>query len=142
MAGWGGSAGLFNFPGTGPVKPGYGRILTFTLGGTAKLKVPPFGHKDPPVPQITTKASSQLAQAGGLLFNEHCMGCHGMNAVAGPLPDLRYSSKETLDRNRKNRAARESSVVGHAVVRKILNESQVRAIQAYIISRAQESAKH
>jgi quinohemoprotein ethanol dehydrogenase len=40
MAGWGGFAGLFNFPGTGPVKPGFGRILTFTLGGAATPESP------------------------------------------------------------------------------------------------------
>ena len=35
LAGWGGAPGLFNDPGWGPVKPGYGRILTFMLDGTA-----------------------------------------------------------------------------------------------------------
>ena len=28
MAGWGGAPAMFNAPGGGPVKPGYGRILT------------------------------------------------------------------------------------------------------------------
>ena len=70
MAGWGGAAGLFNAPGCGPVKPGYGRILTFTLDGTATLKAPAYGHKDPPAPAITTKASPQIVHEGALLFNE------------------------------------------------------------------------
>ena len=52
--GVGRTPGLFNDPGSGPVKPGYGRILTFMLDGTATLKAPAFGHKDlrprPPSP--------------------------------------------------------------------------------------------
>ena len=54
LAGWGGPDGLGNDPSWGPVKPGYGRILTFTLGGNAAFKPPAFGHKDPPpMPSIT-----------------------------------------------------------------------------------------
>ncbi len=48
MAGWGGPIGLNNDPVFGPVKSGFGRILTFSLGGTATLKAPALGHKDPP----------------------------------------------------------------------------------------------
>ena len=40
MVGWGGSAGINNLPGSGPVKPGYGRVLTFSLDGKAKLDIP------------------------------------------------------------------------------------------------------
>ena len=81
-------------PESGPVKPGYGRILTFTLDGTATLKAPPYGHKDPPAPAITTNASPKIVHEGNLLFNANCGPCHGINAVAGPMPDLRYASKE------------------------------------------------
>lgn len=48
MVGWGGGAGLINPPGMGPVKPGFGRILTFALDGRTPLRVPPFGHAAPP----------------------------------------------------------------------------------------------
>jgi PQQ-dependent dehydrogenase (methanol/ethanol family) len=141
MAGWGGAPGLFNLPGSGPVKPGFGRILTFALGGAAKLKAPAFGHKDPPVPALTTRASPQQVHEGGLLFNEYCFACHGLNAVAGSLPDLRYADKETLlgiDEIvlRGNRAS-----AGMPSFQKVLNTTQVQAIQAYIVSRARESAK-
>jgi quinohemoprotein ethanol dehydrogenase len=143
MAGWGGSAAMFNDPGLGPIKPGYGRILTFTLNGTATLKAPAFGHKEPPVPAITAKQSPRMVREGGLLFNDQCAGCHGINAVAGPMPDLRYASKETLDGIEGivlggNRAAEGMPSFG-----KFLKASQVQAIKAYIVSRAQESAaKH
>jgi len=141
MAGWGGAAGLFNFPGSGPVKPGFGRILTFTLGAAATLKAPAIGHRDPPVPALTTNASPQVVHAGGLLFAEHCMICHGLNAVAGPLPDLRYSNKETLEGIEKIVLGGSRAAAGMPSFQKILNATEVRAIQAYIIWRAQESAK-
>ena len=96
MAGWGGAPGSFNSPGAGAVKPGYGRMVTFTLNGTATLKALPYGHKEPPTPALTTNASPKTIHEGELLFNAQCAGCHGINAVAGPLPDLRYASKETL----------------------------------------------
>jgi PQQ-dependent dehydrogenase (methanol/ethanol family) len=96
MVGLGGAPGLFNAPGSGPVKYGYGRILTFNLNGTATPKAPPYGHKDPPVPAITTNASPKTVHEGNLLFNSNCAPCHGINAVAGPTPDLRYASKEIL----------------------------------------------
>ena len=141
MAGWGGAAGLMNFPGEGPVKPGYGRILTFALGRSAKLTVSEFGHKGPPVPAITARQSPQLVHAGGLLFNSFCMECHGFNAVASSLPDLRYADKATLMGIQDIVLGGRLSPAGMPSFKKILTPEQVRAIQAYIISRAQESAK-
>ena len=58
MVGWGGAAGLNNIPGAGVVKPGFGRILTFSLGGQAKLEVPAFGYQGPPSPAIHMNATS------------------------------------------------------------------------------------
>ena len=141
MAGWGGPNGLSNDPTYGPVKPGFGRIVTFTLGGSAVLKASPFGHKDPPVPAITAKASPKVVHQGNLLFDYHCSMCHGVNAIAGALPDLRYSTRETLE-------GMEGIVLGGSLAssgmpsfRKILKAEQVRAIRSYIVARAQESAK-
>jgi quinohemoprotein ethanol dehydrogenase len=142
LAGWGGSPGLMNDPGWGPVKPGYGRILTFTLNGAATLKAPAFGHKDPPhVPAIATDTSPQIVHQGELLYAANCMGCHGINAVAGPLPDLRYSSKETLEGIEDIVLGGSRASSGMPSFQKMLNSGQVRAIQAYIVARARETAK-
>jgi len=141
MAGWGGTPGLFNFPGSGPVKPGYGRILTFTLDGAATLKAPAFGRKDPPVPALANNAPPQVVHEGSLLFSEHCMECHGVNAVAGPLPDLRYSNKETLEGIEGIVLGGSRASAGMPSFKKILDATQVRTIRAYIVSRAWESGK-
>jgi quinohemoprotein ethanol dehydrogenase len=141
MAGWGGSPALFNAPGSGVVKPGYGRIVTFTLGGTATLKPPAYGHKDPPVPALPATAPASVVREGGLLFNAHCAPCHGVNAVAGPVPDLRYSNKDTLEHLDDIVLGGKRASLGMPSFQKILDAKQVQAIQAYIVARAQESAK-
>jgi quinohemoprotein ethanol dehydrogenase len=141
MVGWGGPPALINDPSLGKIKPGYGRILTFTLGGTAKLNAPTFGHTEPPKPAMAMSASPQMIHEGRLLFNGQCANCHGLNAVAGALPDLRYASKAVHEQF-------ESIVVGGARAsqgmpsfEKIFRPEQVRAIQAYILSRSRESAE-
>lgn len=141
MAGWGGAAGLLNSPSMGLVKPGWGRILTFGLDGKAGLKTPPYGHKHPPMPAITAKQDPQTVRAGALLFNSHCFLCHGLNAVAGPLPDLRYSTKEVLDSLPSIVLGGARGSDGMPSFKKILSAKEVDEIRAYIIARAQEAAK-
>jgi len=142
LAGWGGSPGLMNDPGWGPVKPGYGRILTFTLGGAATLQVPAFGHKGPPpLPAIATDASPQVVHRGELLYAANCLGCHGIKVVAGPLPDLRYSSQATMEGIEDIVLGGSRASSGMPSFQKILNAGEVRAIQAYIVARARETAK-
>ncbi len=141
MAGWGGGPGLFNAPGSGPVKPGYGRILTFAIGGQAKLKVLPFGPQGPPpMPQLTYDSSPQLVHRGAQIFNSSCMLCHGLNAVGGSLPDLRYSSKDMIESLDQILLDGVFAPVGMPSYKKILNAQDVKALQAYIVARARESA--
>ena len=142
LAGWGGAAGMFNTPGMGPIKPGFGRLVTFIVDGKATLQAPAYGHKEPPpMPEITAKTSPQTVREGGMLYNSQCVSCHGVNAIAGPIPDLRYASKETLEgiEDIVLRGTRASA--GMPSFEKILNSEQVKAIQAYIIFRARESAQ-
>jgi PQQ-dependent dehydrogenase (methanol/ethanol family) len=140
MAGWGGDPGIKNFPKWGITKPGFGRIVTFALGGSAKLEIPPFGHSGPPKPAIRINASRETVHEGNILYRTYCFHCHGFNAIAGSLPDLRYASAEV----HKQFAAivlggaRESR--GMPSFKDVLTENKVRAIQAYVLSRAEESA--
>jgi quinohemoprotein ethanol dehydrogenase len=137
MVGWGGSSGLNNIPGSGAVKTGYGRILTFALGAHAKLEVPGFGPQGPPSPAAHQKATPAMIREGGILFSQHCFYCHGVNAVSSSgVPDLRYTSAAT-------HLQFESIVLGGAreqfgmpSFKDLLKPDQVQAIQAYILSRA------
>lgn len=142
LAGWGGPDGLGNDPAWGHVRPGYGRLLTFMIGGNATLKAPVYGHKNPPTaPDIATSTSPEVIHQGELLFGENCAGCHGSKAIAGPLPDLRYASKETLEGIEGIVLGGKRAALGMPSFQKILNAEQVRAIQAYIVARAREGAK-
>ncbi|WP_145958938.1 PQQ-dependent dehydrogenase, methanol/ethanol family [Sphingobium sp. SCG-1] len=69
------------------------RVLTFRLGGKARLPKP-----TPPTPLVfpddpTFKPDSIKAKRGQLLYTFNCMSCHGLDGVAGgQAPDLRASS--------------------------------------------------
>lgn len=141
MAGWGGSDALFNAPNHGKVKPGYGRILTFALGGTAKLTVRPFGHTAPPSPMFTMNASPEMVRNGKSLYAANCAQCHGLNAVAGPLPDLRYASRTVHEQFESIVLGGARASLGMPSFKELLSADQVRSIQAYVLSRAGEGAK-
>jgi mono/diheme cytochrome c family protein len=139
LAGWGGVGGLSNkVPGA---KAGYGRILTFALDGPAVLQVSPFGHKEPPVPAVAEKQDPQAVQKGAQVYGGQCIFCHGVNAVGAALPDLRYSTKAVLDSLESIVLGGTRAVNGMPSFQQILTADDVKAIRAYIIARAQESAK-
>jgi len=68
------------------------------------------------------------------------MLCHGLNAVGGSLPDLRYSSKEMIESLDKVLLDGALAPRGMPSYKKILNAQDVKALQAYIVARARESA--
>jgi len=140
MAGWGGGAGLRNYPRFGITKPGFGRILTFAIGGNSKLEIPPFGHIGPPKPAIHVNASSESIHEGNILYRTYCFYCHGINAVAGPLPDLRYSSAEIHRQFSAIVLQGTLESAGMPSFKDVLEKNKVRAIQVYVLSRAEESA--
>jgi mono/diheme cytochrome c family protein len=139
LAGWGGPSGLFNGPLAGAVRPGYGRILAFKLGGTAALPARPFGHAAPPESPTAEMAEPALVKAGGALYGARCARCHGWNAIAGPLPDLRYSSRATLDRFEEIVLGGSLAAAGMPSFRTNLNAARVRAIRAFVMARIAES---
>lgn len=141
MIGWGGPQGLMNPPGVGPMKMGYSRILTFAIGGTATFTPTNYGHRDPPVPAIKVDATPAMVQAGGALYADNCMFCHGIGVIAGPIPDLRYSTAEV-------HAQLESIVLGGARQQLgmpsfagRLDSAKLKLIQAYIVSQAELAAR-
>ena len=142
MAGWGGAPGLINPSGRGPTKAGFGRIVTFAIGGTSQLGVPPFGHKEPPAPAIRMNASPADVREGKFLYAALCYRCHGMDAVAGAgILDLRYSTAQVHQQFASIvlGGARESR--GMPSFSDLLTRDQVRTIQAYVLSRAAASTE-
>ena len=140
MVGWGGGMGLINPPGLGPTKAGFGRVLTFAIGGAATLDVPSFRHSEPPVPAMETDASPETIDEGRILYALHCFACHGVNAVAGPLPDLRYATLDVHEQFLSIVLGGARQELGMPSFGDLLTAEQAEAIQAYVLSRAAESA--
>jgi quinohemoprotein ethanol dehydrogenase len=140
MVGYGGDVGLINPPRLGPVKPGFGRILTFALGGRASLSVPTFGHSTPPSPAESTPASPATIAEGRGLYDSYCYSCHGVAAVAGALPDLRYATAAVHRDFEAIVLQGARAPLGMPSFGDLLSPAQVRAIQAYVLHRARESA--
>jgi PQQ-dependent dehydrogenase (methanol/ethanol family) len=141
MAGWGGAAALVNIPGGGPIKRGYGRVLTFSLGANTKLEVPPFGQTGPPTIPVHMNASPATIREGNILYKRYCFYCHGVGVVSGSgVPDLRYASAETHHQFEAIvlGGARESR--GMPSFHDALKPDQVRAIQTYVLSQATTAA--
>jgi quinohemoprotein ethanol dehydrogenase len=93
------------------------------------------------VPALTTNAPPKTLHEGNLLFNSNCAPCHGINAVAGPNPDLRYASKEIHQDFENIVMGGSRASAGMPSFKSILSAEQVRTIQAYIVARTRESAK-
>lgn len=96
--GWGGHYGLewgeLSRKATGDL-PNISRVLTFKLGGTAKLPAPEHLPEQPRPVAAPASHTPAMVDRGRLLFAENCAACHGYSAVSGGvLPDLRHASAE------------------------------------------------
>ena len=140
MVGWGGGIGLINPPGLGPVKPGYGRILTFALDADEVLEAPSFGYSAPPVPARASNASPEVIRQGQALYDSHCFGCHGVMAIAGPIKDLRYASAEVHDQFEAIVRGGALELLGMPGFGDLISSEQLEAIQAFVLFRAEQSA--
>lgn len=69
------------------------RMMTFKLGGAAKLPAKPAAAPIKAFDDPGFVADAAKAQTGFGLYSQYCISCHGMNAVAGGNgPDLRMSA--------------------------------------------------
>ncbi|WP_457967251.1 PQQ-dependent dehydrogenase, methanol/ethanol family [Pseudomonas sp. R4-84] len=94
MAGWGGA--FSTFAGALSLRAGvrpFSQVLTYKLGGTAKLNEPAPLADAPKPPPLTGDLAA--VEAGGKLYDGYCSQCHGIHAVSGGvLPDLRKLTAE------------------------------------------------
>lgn len=141
MAGWGGVFPLVMGPfarnGT-KVRP-EARVLTYKLGGQARLP-PPKGEAQPlPRPPALMFDDEASIQKGRDLFNAaNCSGCHGINAISGGIvPDLRYLTSGTHQQfNLIVKGLR--SPKGMPSFHDILDDEQIGLIHNYVIKRAHD----
>jgi quinohemoprotein ethanol dehydrogenase len=140
LAGWGGAFGLVGgeaAAATG-VKGG-GRLLTFALGGTAKIPdvpatITPVAKSAAARPERLKGAA--LIKKGSGLYAKNCAVCHGVGGIAGGvLPDLRHASAES-HANFQQIVLGGRSAVGMPDFTGHLTAQEVDAIQAYVLSLA------
>jgi len=141
MAGWGGPTTLGNRP-IGKGKIGPGRLLVFSIGGTATLK-PVEQAAQPVVPMPTFKlaVSKREIDDGSNLFATFCARCHGGDVVSGGLvPDLRYTNASMHQMFQQVVLGGALRQFGMPSFSDDLTPAQVRSIEGYVLNRAQESA--
>ena len=139
MAGLGGAmigGGPLSFDDRGP-RAYFGRVLTFRLGGAAKLPLPRSLEwpKQPPPRQF---ADAATIDAGYKLYRRSCFGCHGPGAVStGLVHDLRYSPALANKELWKSIVADGAMAsAGMVAFKDNFTPQQIEALRAYVIQRA------
>ena len=137
MAGWGGA--FSTFAGALSLRAGvqpYAQVLTYKLGGTAKLREPAPPADAPKPPPLT--ANAETVAAGAALYDGNCSQCHGIHAVSGGvLPDLR---KLGADKHQMFLGILYGGRVpdGMPSFADNLNPEQVEQVHQYLIKRAHD----
>jgi quinohemoprotein ethanol dehydrogenase len=140
MSGWGGPMVLNNRP-NGRGNVGSGMLLTFALGG--KATIPPYHRESPPVPMPSFQVAASPAdlERGRVLYGTYCARCHGGNVESGgETPDLRYANESTHAMFQEIVLGGLRRQYGMPSFAADLTSAQARHIQAFILSRARESA--
>lgn len=136
-AGWGGAGALWGGNRDRARKElTDSRILAFKLGGTEQLPRAP-GRKQIPKPPPST-ASAEVIALGKRHYDTSCNVCHGANVIGGTMPDLRHMSAETHAQFKNILLGGIRLGNGMANFADKYDETEVEAIHAYIISRANE----
>ena len=140
VSGWGGPEVLIN-TGLGEGRTGPGRLLVFALDADASLPDP-----QPPLPPVAEptfalEATDADVALGETLFSDNCVGCHGLDVVGGGItPDLRRTTAAVHAQFEQIVLGGLRAPLGMPSFADLLSAEDVRRIQAYVLSRARQSA--
>jgi len=109
------------------------RVLTFVLGGQAKLPRSPKPPVQPLADDPAFVLDSKLVDRGADLFSIHCNACHGAGAVSGgAAPDLRRSAVP-LDQGTFQQIVGEGMLVPNGMPKfRTLSPQDMEALRHYI----------
>jgi len=116
------------------------RVLTFALGGTAKL--PKAEPVDAPVlDDPDFRIDPAKSAVGGAIYNQSCVICHGAGMVAGgAAPDLRTSGVP-LDPDAFHGVVRAGALMGQGMPSFAeLSDAELEGVRHYIRQRARDTA--
>ena len=138
LAGRGGGSGLVGGPmgATWQEVVNMNRVLTFKLGGATPLPPPERITRVLDPPNMT--ADPGTLTKGKKLYDTYCYMCHGLDVVSGGvIPDLKFADHRTHE-------AWTDIVIGGALEEngmrsfaKVMSADEARAVQAYVIQKAQ-----
>ncbi len=117
------------------------RLLTFALGGTARLPQTPAPDKSVQfVDDPAIKLSSEAIRRGEISYHMMCTACHGAGAIAtGGAPDLRGAGA-MRDKAVLTAVLREGLLVENGMPRfGNISDSEINNIFQYVRSRAREA---
>lgn len=141
--GWGGAFALvFGEYVQAASMPNVSRVLTFKLGADGSLPAVDWQKRivfDPP----TQTDSPETIRRGYAVYQDVCLGCHGLNAVSGMLiPDLRGSAY-LHDQTAWNSVVRDGALraKGMAAFGEQIDADESAAIRAYVIQQAWRAKK-
>ncbi len=124
------------------IKVGPGRLLVFSLGGSATLPAPVARDSTLPPPAATVVATDAEVKEGGALFSLHCDRCHSpdLNLVkSGAVPDLRRSTAATHAAFDAIVRGGDRRTLGMPSFAADLDSQQVRWVQAYVLDRVKQA---
>jgi quinohemoprotein ethanol dehydrogenase len=85
-------------------------------------------------------ATPAMIHEGDILYSRQCFYCHGVGVVSSSgVPDLRYASAATHHQFESIVLGGARRQMGMPSFKDVLQPDQVRAIEAYILSRASET---
>jgi quinohemoprotein ethanol dehydrogenase len=121
--------------------PGYGRMLVFKVGGTAKLP-PNAPYTSRPLNPPPATAVAGVVARGAAIFDEHCAVCHGSNATQqrnGSAPILTTTPLLHVQQGFDQVVLQGARIErGMPVFNDKLRPEDTAAVLAYIVSRANE----
>lgn len=124
-------------------RPNRSRVLTFALGGTAKLPEMDMARAAMPKPSASFGSAAQI-ERGRISYAFTCGGCHGDGVRSGGvLPELRASAVAADSATWKSVVMdgilSSNGMVGFS---KDLTAEESEAIRAYVVARANEDWKN
>lgn len=82
-----------------------------------------------------------MVQEGALLYAKYCYMCHGVDAVAGVLPDLRYATATVHQQFEPIVLDGALEPLGMPSFAELLTSDQLKEIQAYVLSQAEAASQ-
>jgi quinohemoprotein ethanol dehydrogenase len=112
------------------------RVLTFALGGRAKL--PQLANEDVtnPLKQLNAAYDPKLVQSGAQIYGANCNMCHGIALMAGGAAPNLARSPAVADPGTFSLIVKGGGLKANGMPQFSLSDTDVAALRAYIISNA------